>query len=83
MKEIFTCFTAENKHHQNQSEAGHCIKCDCSLPLNTKSPLCKDCWGKSIMKTDKFPYCHSCGCSNSSSMETPICYSCYKKGVKY
>lgn len=81
-KPVTESYREEKKYNSIQTETGHCIKCNCSISLNLTRPLCKDCWGKAIKKTDKFYYCHSCGVTNTSSVEKPVCLNCYKKGVK-
>lgn len=80
-KPVTESYREEKKYNSIQTETGHCIKCNCSISLNSTRPLCKDCWGKAIKKTDKFYYCHSCGVTNTSTVEKPVCYNCYKKGV--
>ncbi len=79
--------TKETKKEETKTNngKGHCIRCDDSIKLDDKHPLCKKCyvkWNKYADPTYEEKVCHICGKKNASSMEKPVCYFCYKKHYK-
>jgi hypothetical protein len=66
----------------NLINAGHCIRCNERVDLDTEHPLCRECyreWNK--YKNPEFveEYCHKCGRRSKTTIVKPLCRSCYSK----
>ena len=62
--------------------AGHCIRCNATIPLNAAKPYCPDdftSWNKFKNEDYKEKHCHRCGKEHATTMARPECRTCYKK----
>ena len=62
--------------------AGHCIRCDTSIPLKVDKPHCRACWSawsKYSNKDYEEKHCHACGKKHGSTQAKPLCKPCWRK----
>jgi phosphatidylserine/phosphatidylglycerophosphate/cardiolipin synthase-like enzyme len=60
--------------------AGHCIRCNGSIPFEPKRPYCAedyDTWRR--YENEDFPdkHCHRCGRQHPATMRKPLCRDCF------
>lgn len=64
------------------SDMGHCIRCNTNLDLDPTRPYCADCyktWSKYKNGDYEEKHCHICGKEKKATFNKPVCYDCYKE----
>jgi phosphatidylserine/phosphatidylglycerophosphate/cardiolipin synthase-like enzyme len=62
------------------ASAGHCIRCNRDIPLNSKKPYCAsdyERWAEYGNEDYEDRYCHGCGKKHPATMRKPLCRGCY------
>jgi len=65
-----------------KAPAGHCIRCDESIPFNPGRPYCPgdfESWAR--YENEDYPdkYCHRCGTPHPATMRKPLCRDCFEQ----
>ncbi|WP_158629200.1 phospholipase D-like domain-containing protein [Corallococcus sp. AB030] len=64
----------------DDSDAGHCIRCGDDLDFNMDRPLCRGCytsWKKYGDANYAEKFCHGCGEPKKTSVAKPLCRPCF------